>query len=89
MLGCRKAVDVDNVIKGSYSIILREVQVATPQEQFIIDARGRKTAVILSFKRYQRLMEDLHDLSVIAERRDEKAITLEELKRQLKEDGVI
>jgi len=33
------------------------------QEQFIIDAKGKKTGVILPLKRYQRLMEDLHDLA--------------------------
>ena len=32
------------------------------QEQFIVDMRGKKTGIILSLSRYQRLMEDLHDL---------------------------
>lgn len=39
---------------------------ATLQEQFVVDAKGKKTGVILSLKRYQRLMEDLHDLAVVA-----------------------
>jgi len=45
--------------------------------------------VILSFKRYQQLMEDLHDLAVVAERRDEKPISLEEMRRRLKEDDLL
>ena len=43
------------------------------QEQFVVDARGKKTGVILSLKQYEKLMEDLHDLAVVAERRSENA----------------
>jgi PHD/YefM family antitoxin component YafN of YafNO toxin-antitoxin module len=57
------------------------------QEQFVVDAKGRKKAVLLSFAQYQKLLEDLHDLAVVAERRREKSISLAELKRRLKKDG--
>ncbi len=59
------------------------------QQQFIIDAKGKKTGVVLSLKQYEKLREDLHDLAVVAERRDEEAISLEELKRRLKRDGIV
>jgi PHD/YefM family antitoxin component YafN of YafNO toxin-antitoxin module len=59
------------------------------QEQFLIDNRGKKRGVLLSLKRYQQLMEDLHDLAVVAERRKEKPIRLEEMKRRLKKDGIL
>ena len=59
------------------------------QEQYVVNPSGRKTAVILSLKRYQELMEDLHDLAVVAERRKERAISLEEMKRRLKKDGIL
>ena len=59
------------------------------QAQYVVDAKGKKTGVLLSLKQYQRLMEDLHDLAVVAERRGEKSITFEEMKRRLKKDGVI
>ena len=59
------------------------------QEQFVVDINGKKTAVILSLKRYQELMEDLHDLTVVAERRAERPISLEEMKRRLKKNGVL
>ena len=58
-------------------------------EQYVIDTRGRKTGVILSLKRYQQMLEDLHDLAVVAERREEKPISLEEMKRRLKKDDVL
>ncbi len=59
------------------------------QEQFVVDPNGKKTAVILSLKRYRELMEDLHDLAVVAERRDERPIDLAEMKRRLEKDGLL
>ena len=59
------------------------------QEHFIVDAKGKKTGVLLSIKRYQKLMEDLHDLAVVAERRTEKPITAEELRKRLKKNGFL
>jgi hypothetical protein len=59
------------------------------QEQFIVDTKGKKTGIILPLKHYQKLMEDLHDLAVVAERRAEDPISLEEMKRLLKRDGTL
>lgn len=56
------------------------------QEQYIVDSKGRKTAIILSMKQYKQLLEDLHDLAIIAERRDEPNISLDEMKKRLKLD---
>ena len=58
----------------------------TPQTQFVVDARGKRTGVLLSLKDYQKLMDDLHDLAVVAERREEAPITLEEMKRRTKQE---
>ena len=54
------------------------------QEQYVVDTNGKKMGVILSLKHYQQLMQDLRDLAVVAERREEKPISLEEMKRRLK-----
>jgi len=59
------------------------------QEQYVIDTKGKKLSVILLLERYERLMEDLHDLAVVAERRDEQPISFEEMKRRLKKDGIL
>ena len=59
------------------------------QEQYLVDADGKKTAVILSLEQYQQVLEDLHDLAVVAERRDEQPISLEEMKRRLNADGTL
>ena len=59
------------------------------QEQYIVNTKGKRISVILSLKHYQRLLEDLHDLAVVAERRDEEAISLEEMKRRLRKDDLL
>jgi PHD/YefM family antitoxin component YafN of YafNO toxin-antitoxin module len=59
------------------------------QEKYIVDQKGRKTAVVLPVEQYEELLEDLHDLAVIAERRDEPTIPLAELKRRLKKNGLL
>jgi len=58
----------------------------TVQEQYVVDTKGKKLSVILSLERYERLMEDLHDLAIVAERRDGRQISLEEMKRRMKKD---
>jgi hypothetical protein len=65
------------------------MEMKNQREQFIVDSEGKKTGVILSFKNYERLLEDLHDLAVAAERREEKPISLNDMKRRLKQDGLI
>ena len=57
--------------------------------RFIVDESGNKTAVILPLEDYEELLEDIHDLTVIAERKSEPSINLEELKKRLKADGLI
>jgi hypothetical protein len=53
------------------------------EAHYITSSTGRKKAVILPIREYQRLLEDLHDLSVVAERREEYPISLDEMKKIL------
>ncbi len=57
--------------------------------QFVVDESGRKTAVILPVEEYDELLEDIHDLAVIAERKNEPTISFEDLKKRLKADELI
>jgi len=59
------------------------------QEQYIVNEKDQKTAVILPFEEYEELLEDLHDHAFIAERRDEPTISFDELKKRLNEDGLL
>jgi hypothetical protein len=59
------------------------------RRRYQTDAKGRRTGVVLPLAEFERLMEDLHDLAVLAERRNEPTVTLDELKRRLAEgEGV-
>jgi len=58
-------------------------------EQFIIDKSGKKRAVILPIEDYEELLEDIRDLAVIAERKDEPTTSFDEIKKRLKADGLI
>jgi len=59
------------------------------REQYVIDSSGKKTGVILPLERYENLLVDLHDLAVVAERRDESPISMEVMRRRLKKDGIL
>ena len=54
------------------------------KEKYIINEKGEKTAAILPIKKYEKLVEDLHDLAIVAERRDESIITFDKLKERYK-----
>ena len=57
--------------------------------RYIVDEKGKRTAVVLPLKEYEELLEDLHDLAIVAERRDEPTVAFEELKEKLKADGLL
>jgi hypothetical protein len=59
------------------------------QAQYVTDENGKKTAVILPIEEFEELLEDLQDLAVLAERRDEPAISHEEVVARLKRDGYL
>lgn len=61
----------------------------SPATQFLVDAEGRRTSVVLPMAEYEALLEDLEDLAAVAERRNEESVSLEEVEAQLKLDGLL
>jgi len=57
------------------------------EAEFITSAKGKKKAVILPVAEYERLLEDLHDLGIVAERRDETPVSLAEMKLRMQENA--
>jgi PHD/YefM family antitoxin component YafN of YafNO toxin-antitoxin module len=57
--------------------------------QYVTNQAGEKTAVILPIDEFEELLEDLRDLALIAERRNEESISHEELLAELKQDGIV
>ncbi len=58
-------------------------------EDFIVDRKGKRKSVILPYREYEDLLEDLADLAVIAERRKDKTVTHKDFLAELKKDGRI
>ena len=57
--------------------------------QYLTDERGERTAVVLSIDSYEKLLEDLDDLAVVAERRDEPVVAHDDFLADLKRDGIL
>src|SRR3989442_15271280 len=79
--------DPDRTSGPTYNQVKTRTDLMSVVEKFVVDSKGRKTGVVLSLKRYRKLLEDLHDLAVVAERRSESTISFGEMKRRLKRDG--
>ena len=54
---------------------------ARSHPRYLVDESGRKISVVLAINEYRQLMEDLQDLGLIAERKDEPAEPLDEVKK--------
>jgi len=67
----------------------RSTKTASLGERYVTNRQGQRTGVVLSLKRYSRLMEDLHDLAVVAERRNEKPISADGMKKRLHKRGLL
>jgi hypothetical protein len=62
---------------------------AEMKEKYVVDEYGKKTAVLIPLHQYRKLLEDLHDLAIVAERRDEEIMSFGKLQRRLKDDGLL
>ncbi|MDP3186774.1 MAG: hypothetical protein Q8M58_16065 [Anaerolineales bacterium] len=59
------------------------------QAQYVTNDTGKKVAVILPIEEFEELLEDIEDLAVLAERREEPTVTHAEVLAQLKRDGIL
>ena len=60
-----------------------------PLHQYVVDSKGKRKAVILPVEEYERMLEALHDLDVVAERRDEETVSVEEVTQRLRSDRLL
>lgn len=59
------------------------------RKRYIVDESGERTAVILSMAEYDELLEDLYDLAVLAERREDSTVAHDDVVARLKADGLL
>ena len=57
--------------------------------EYVTNRAGGKTAVIVPIDSFEELIEDIEDLAVAAERREEPTVTHDQLLTELKQDGLI
>lgn len=55
--------------------------------KYINDENGDKSAVILSISEFENLLEDLKDLAIVAERRDEETVSHDDEVKKVKQNG--
>jgi hypothetical protein len=57
--------------------------------EYVTDSNGNRRAVILPIKEYEDLLEDLQDLAIAAERKNEPTVSHAQLLAELKKDGLL
>jgi len=55
--------------------------------QFVTNAAGEKTAVLIDLKRYSELWEDFYDALIASQRADEPRESLESVREALEQQG--
>jgi len=81
---------IDNLYKILAEYLKKEDKlIQIFKEKYIVNEKGEKTAAILPIKKYEELVENLHDLAIVAERRDEPTITFVKLKERLRKNGLL
>ena len=80
----------DQTLPGGATLAARRLlHMGVRRRQYQTDSEGKRTAVVLPIADYERLLEDVHDLAVVAERHDEPAIDQDELTRRLAGGGAV
>ena len=63
------------------------VSIKELQAQYVTNETGKKIAIILPIADFEELLEDIADLAILAERRDEPVISHDKVMAKLKRDG--
>ena len=58
-------------------------------KRYVDDEKEEKKAFKVPIEEHEKLNEDLHDLAVIAERKDEQTVPLNETVEHLKKQGIL
>jgi len=94
ILGIMESNKFLNQIKFCYNklILKMEYIMTMPMNlhpQYITNDNGEKMSVVLSMQEYENILEDFEDLAIVAERKDEKVISHQDVLKELKQDGTI
>jgi len=65
------------------------VDLSQLKPQYVTNEAGEKTAIILPIEAFEELLEDIEDLAIVAERREEPTMAHGQLVIELKRDGLL
>lgn len=85
--GNKTAALVDLKEHSEFWADVREEDIELTDFQFLIDNQGQKIAVLLDFEKHGELWEDIYDSLIAESRENEPRASLEEVKRELMEQG--
>jgi hypothetical protein len=57
--------------------------------QFVTNEKGKKIAAVVPIQEYEDLLQDVHSAAIIERRRNEETHSWEDLKKKLREDGIL
>lgn len=57
--------------------------------QYLVDAKGHKRAIVIDMDTYEKMIEDISDLKIVAERRDNPKMRSLQFLSRLKKNGIL
>ena len=57
--------------------------------QYITDDSGDKISVVIGMKEFENMLEDIEDLTTIADRKDEETTSHDDFLNELRADGTL
>jgi PHD/YefM family antitoxin component YafN of YafNO toxin-antitoxin module len=57
--------------------------------QYITNDNGEKVSVVISMQEFEDMIEDIEDLAVVAERKNEETTSHEDFLKELRADGTL
>lgn len=65
----------------------KSASVALKGVQFLVNERGKRTAVVIDLRKHSKLWEDIYDTAVARQRENEPRETLESVKKRVRRRG--
>ncbi|MFP4470003.1 MAG: hypothetical protein ACLFPE_04935 [Bacteroidales bacterium] len=57
--------------------------------EYITDESGNKKALIIPIREFEDIIEDIEDIITAYQRKDEKKVSIEEVKKNLQSKGIL
>ena len=72
------------MIKGVIMTMIKDLHL-----KYLTDENGKKISVVIPIEEFESFIEDVEDIKVALERKDEKLTSQKDFLKELEEDGII